>query len=309
MIIERVGGLINSFNDRPAIYITPAGSMFDDKEVPAEVQLEIFKLIIKAGYRAVKTETRPEFLTEEKLQEIRVIVGDETDLEIGLGLESANRWVLKNCINKMLSLDSIKNSIELCHQFDATVYTHILTNPPFLNEFEAIQDALDSTRWAFEQGSDLVGIAFTNVKPGTVTYRLMQLGLYNTPSYWTLIRILLEMPESFRNRLGLFGNDSSVPILCPMSSCPKCTTYLRSMLDGWCYTGDFSFIVEADRYPCSCKKKWEKNLSIQSVPLKDRVANFYEILARDIYDDLWWQENQEWVLQELNTPPEIVYEK
>jgi len=81
------------------------------------------------------------------------------------------------------------------------------------------------------------------------------------------------------------------------------------MLDGWCYTGDFSFIVEADRYPCSCKKKWEKNLSIQSVPLKDRVANFYEILARDIYDDLWWQENQEWVLQELNTPPEIVYEK
>ena len=126
VIIKRVGQLIDTFSDRPAIYITPAGSMFDDAEVSLGLRKELFRMVKEAGYKAVKTETRSEFITAEKLRYVREIIGDKIDLEIGLGLESADEWVLKNCINKMRVTLLVREAIDLCHAYHASVYIHLL---------------------------------------------------------------------------------------------------------------------------------------------------------------------------------------
>lgn len=202
----------------------------------------------------------------------------------------------------MLSLNSVRDAIDLCHLYHASVYIHVLVNPPFLSEREAIQDAIATVEWAVAQSADLIGLALTNVKPDTVTYWLATRELYRPPSYWTLIRILLELPEELRNKVGLFGFDSAVPIVLPMYNCPACSAHLRSMLEAWCYTGDFRLIREANRYPCKCKVEWESRLEESLPPLAERVAHYYEILGRGIYGNEWWEGNKKWVLRELSSP-------
>ncbi len=301
-VIQSVSEIIKSFKGSPAIFITPSGSLFDNAEVPRNVRLQIFELIKQSGFEAVKTESRPEFLTPGKLHEIRDVLGYNIDLEIGLGLESSNPWILKNCINKMLTLSSIERAIQICHEYSATAYTHIFTKPPFLNEVEAVHDAISTAKWAFKAGADLIGMALANIKPQTVTERMLQYGIYELPSLWTLISIVAQLPSEIRNRTNIFGFDSAVPIVHAMSSCPSCERNLREMLAGWCYTGDFRFIQEANEYPCTCKQTWKANMdqSTKDLPITERVRGYYEILALEVYGENWWQENSIQVMRQLN---------
>ncbi len=202
-LIARVGELITQFQGWPAIYVTPSGSMFDNAEVPERVRLEILCLLRDVGFEFVATESRPEFLTEENLLEVRNILGEDVEFEIGLGLESVNDWVRRNCINKMLSLDTFLEAVELCHRCRVKVYAHVLTKPPFLNEFEAVEDAIETATWAFEHGVDRLGFALMNVKPGTVTQWLARRGSYRPPSYWSILQILLSLRPEWLSRVGL----------------------------------------------------------------------------------------------------------
>lgn len=298
-IIRKISVLIQNFKGWPAIYLTPAGSMFDDVEVPSHLRLQLFSLLKTYGFESIKTETRSEFLSESKLSSIKTILGDSVDFEIGLGLESSNEWILKNCINKNQSLKNIKKAIDLCHRFGITVYSHILVGPPFLSELETINDAIESIKWAVQNGSDIVGLALTNTKPNTVTYWMESKGIYTPPTYWSLIQIIKRLPESFRDRVGLFGFDSAVPITTPMSNCPICSPVILSMLRSWCYSRDFRLILEAEHYPCKCKANWELRLSEDHPPLVERVSKTYESLARGIYGNEWWNKNKQSVLDEL----------
>jgi radical SAM enzyme (TIGR01210 family) len=192
-LIAQLGKIITQFYGWPAIYVTPSGSMFDDSEVPEHVRLEIFRLLRAGNFKFVATESRAEFLTQSKIHAVREVLGDDVEFEIGLGLESVNGWVRRNCINKMLSLDSVVTAIELCHQCDVEVYAHVLIKPPFLNEFEAVEDAVKTATWAFEHGVDRLGFALTNIKAGTVTRWLAIHGIYQPPTYWSVLQILLSL--------------------------------------------------------------------------------------------------------------------
>jgi radical SAM enzyme (TIGR01210 family) len=298
-LIARVGELIKQFRGWPAIYLTPSGSMFDDAEVPEHVRLEIFHLLRTTGFEFVATESRPEFLTEENIQRVREILGDEVELEIGLGLESINDWVRKNCINKMLSLDTLARAVALCHRCGAKVYAHVLTKPPFLNEFEAVEDAIETATWAFEHGVDRLGFALTNIKPGTVTQWLAARGIYRPPTYWSILQILLSLRSEWLSHIGLFGFDSSVKIEYPASNCPRCTPHIRSLLQTFCYTKDIQFLHQAEAYPCRCKTAWLDDIRRPDLPLVQRVARHYEELGRGILGDEWWETNKDLILSEL----------
>ena len=298
-LIARVSELVALFRGSPAIYVTPSGSMFDDLEVPEHIRLEIASLLRTAGFEFVATESRPEFLTEQKISKVRQVLGKDVELEIGLGLESVNDWVRKNCINKMLSLDTFAEAVELCHRCGATVYVHVLIKPPFLNEFEAIEDAIATATWAFEHGVDRLGFALTSVKRGTVTRWLALRGIYEPPTYWSVLRILLSLRYEWLSRVGLFGFDSSVPIEQPAANCPVCTPHIRSLLQAFCYTKDEGYLRQAEAYPCRCKSAWLEDLRRPQLPLSHRVARYHEELGRGIFGDDWWQVNGETVLTEI----------
>lgn len=298
-LVAHVSEVISHFQGWPAIYVTPSGSMFDDAEVPERVRREVFALLHAAGFSFVATECRAEFLTEEKIQQVLSILGDRVEFEIGLGLESANDWVRRNCINKMLSLEKFVDAVDLCHRCGAKVYAHVLVKPPFLNEFEAIEDAIETATWAFEHDVDRLGFALTNIKGGTVTQWLAARGSYRPPFYWSIIQILLALREEWLSRVGLFGFDSAVHIEQPVSNCPQCTPHIRSLLQTFCYTKDVKFLQQAETYPCPCKAVWLEEIRRPSLSLRDRVHRSYEDLGRDILGYEWWQSHREGVLAAL----------
>ncbi len=298
-LIARVGELITQFQGWPAIYVTPSGSMFDGAEVTERVRLEIFRLVRTAGFEFVATESRPEFLTEENIRKARDILGEGVEFEIGLGLESVNDWVRKNCINKMLSLDTFAKAVDLCHLYDVKVYAHVLTKPPFLNEFEAIEDAIKTATWAFEHDVDRLGFALMNIKEGTVTQWLAARGSYKPPTYWSVLQVLLSLRSEWLSRVGLFGFDSSVSIEQPAGNCPACTPHIRSLLQTFCYTKDAQFLHQAEAYPCRCKAAWLEDIRRHHLPLRHRVARHYEELGRGILGDEWWETHRDSILDEL----------
>jgi len=300
-LLELVGNLVRGFQGRPALYVTPSGSMFDDFEVPERVRLEIFRVVREAGFELLCTESRPEFLTEAKIGQALEALGPGVNLEVGIGLETVNDWVRRNCINKMLPLSSIAEAVELCKRCGASTYTHVLTKPPFLGEYEAVEDAVATINWAFEHGVDRIGLALTNIKPGTVTRWPAAGSTYKPPAFWSVIRILLSVRPEWRTRIGLFGFDSAVTIELPAANCTVCSPHIRSLLQAFCYTRDSHFLQQAEEYPCQCRSAWLEEMRPPEVPLRDRVAQYYEQLGRGVLGDVWWLENQECVLADLDS--------
>jgi radical SAM enzyme (TIGR01210 family) len=275
--------------------------------VPEPVRFEILRQIRASGFEFFATESRAEFLTASKLAAARQIVGDHIEMEIGLGLESKNDWIRRNCINKYLSLERFLQAVEECHRHKASVYAHVLTKPPFVSELEAIDDAVETTVWAFEHGVDRVGLALMNIKPGTVTHWLAQRGMYRPPMLWTIVRVLLLLPAEWRSRVGLFGFNSSVDIEQPAANCPICNAHMRSLLQAFCYTRDVDFLYQAEEYPCGCKASWLEELRRSYPPLPQRVASRYEALGRNFLGDDWWEANQSLVLAELRGEDDVAW--
>lgn len=256
----------------------------------------------EAGFEFLATETRPEFLSEANILQARAALGPSVALEVGMGLETANDWVRCHCVNKMLTLSCIADAIGLCKRCGVTTYIHVLTKPPFLNEPEAVKDAIDTIIWAFEHGADRLGLALTNIKPGTVTAWPPGSSIYQPPTYWSIIKILLSIPREWRGRIGLFGFDSAVTIERPASNCAACSPHVRSLLQAYCYTRDSHFLTQADNYPCRCRGDWLAAMDRPDLPLPERVARHYERLGRGILGDAWWLQNRDRVLAELDAP-------
>jgi hypothetical protein len=263
------------------------------------VRIEIFRTMKELGFEAVCTESRAEFITEDKVRQAVEILGEDVEFEIGIGLESSDNWIRKNCINKMLPLDTFLEAVQACQRADALAYGHVLVKPPFVSEFEAIEDAISTAIWAFDHGVDRLGFALTNVKPGTVTHWMAQQNLYRPPTYWSALQILLSLRPELLKKVGLFGFDSGVQIIEAAHNCPDCTPHVRSLLQAWCYTQDADFLYQADRYPCHCKAAWLGDLRRPRVPLPQRVIWHYDKLAEGIFGKEWWKARRDSVVDQL----------
>src|SRR3989442_3461172 len=93
------------------------------------------------------------------------------ELEIALGLESANERVLRHAVNKVWGLKEHAHAAQLAHGAGATVKTYLLIKPPFLTEREAIEDAVRSGHEAGSY-SDTGSFNPVNVQSRTIVDRL-----------------------------------------------------------------------------------------------------------------------------------------
>ena len=142
------------FSDIPMICVYNAGSFFNDNEISPEARKSIYKIINNIPeIQHVIFESRPEHITEEKIQILtESIVGRR--IEIGMGLESSDEYIRHMCLNKGFKLDEFKNAIKLLKSLNVNSLSYILLKPPFLGENIAINDSVNTIRWAFDQGID-----------------------------------------------------------------------------------------------------------------------------------------------------------
>jgi radical SAM enzyme (TIGR01210 family) len=299
-LLWQVDRILKQVQNDEIIYITPLGSMFDDNEVPEEVRNEIFKRIAGTGCAIFGTESRPDTISDEKMRAFRASFPPDMKLQIGLGMESANDYVRRNCINKQLSKEDVVSAIETLHKYNIEALVHVLLKPPFLTEAEAIEDAVQSCNFAFAHGANRVVFFMTNLKPYTLTSWLAERGRYRVPYLWSGASALVQMGAGLKRPVTLSGFYSGVEIEELAHNCKECSSGVISALQTFSQTLDRGILNSILEEHCSCRPEWEKALKVDSVPLSIRLGEEYKYIAQSLFGSQWWDENRDWVLAELD---------
>lgn len=245
--------------------IFTSGSFFDDAEVSPETRKKILKKTAEIDtIKELLVETRPDFVSEDKLIEAKTHLGDKK-LELGIGMESSNKFVREILINKGFSMQKIKQAIKVAHGCGVKIKTYLLLKPPFLSEKIAIRDAVTSIKKAVEIGADTISLNPVNIQRYTVTDRLYYKKLYRPPWIYSVIEVFRQAlnPEDLKNTL----------ILCDPSSAGRergvhncnsreCNSVWLGILKKFISTQDLSSIAKNQLPFDNCKCWGEYNMSL-----------------------------------------------
>ncbi|WOO36843.1 hypothetical protein R2R35_24140 [Anaerocolumna sp. AGMB13020] len=264
------------------LVISPSGSMFDEEEVSHYLRREIFKLASKFECEKFITETRADTINFEKLTEMKQLIPHK-NIAIELGLESANPWVLKYCVNKNLNLEDFESAVRLIKQAGLQVTANVSLGAPFMSEREQIEDAVDSVKWALEMEVDTVVVFPIHVKPGTLVSYLYESGGYNCVSLWSLVQVLKEVEEKFKYRVQIswYKNyyDNPKKILLSPNTCDDCKEEVIHILDDYKNSCNTEIIDKLHHYNCHCKGDWGEKLKDSNEKHGNLIMMGYQMLG------------------------------
>lgn len=229
-----------------------SGSFLDQKEIGTQAREAILKHCRDGGTRLL-FESRPEFVTEESLEDVTSI---HKDIEVALGLESSNDNVLRYSINKGFAFKDYEQAAGLVHSHGAEVRTYVLLKPPFLSESEAIADSIATMRAAAKM-SETLSLNPVNVQKGTLVEKLWKGWAYRSPWLWSVLEVIKESK-------GLSGK-----ILCDPTgggkergahNCGKCDGVIIDSLKSFSLTQDASRLGWPE---CGCIETWKSILELE----------------------------------------------
>lgn len=274
------------------LLVSPSGSMFDEREVAPPTRRQLLTLAASTDFERILVETRPETITNAVLSEsIALLQGKQ--LEVEIGLESSDPWVLRWCVNKGLQLEHVVRALDLCAAHGATSIVNVSLGTAFLTEPEAIADAVDTTRWAFAQGATEVVVFPLSVRGWTVLQHMYDRGRYRPVSLWSLAEVLRRLGRETAARVSISWyrdynaavDDSSSPlrVMAAPTTCARCVGDVLESLDGYRDSQDFKIITDLSQHPCSCRQEWLSGLALAPTqPLGQRVQDEYRALAIEI---------------------------
>ena len=77
---------------------------------------------------------------------------------MGVGLESSNDTILRDCWNKGTTFQDYVKSVKILQSLGSSVKTYVFIKPPFLNEREALIDAIKTIIDAKEIGTNVISM-------------------------------------------------------------------------------------------------------------------------------------------------------
>ncbi len=283
---------------KPFVHMAVCGSTFDDWEFSPLVRKKMFELANKCGYlEYFGTESRPEDITPEKLEEAKSILGD-IKLSIGIGFESSNFFIRECCVNKGLKKGDFLTSVNLLKKYNIDQEIHVILKPPFLTEKEAIEDSIKTIKYVINELKVYVIFIPVNMRiGGTLTKWLNEKGLYNIPMLWSVLEVIMALSEKELEKFIIPAFESSYTLQQVSENCDKCTRRIRELILNFQYTKNKKFIEGAMNIKCGCKDIWKERLKEKALPLRERIIKNYEFIAKEILGNNWWIENKNWVVE------------
>jgi radical SAM enzyme (TIGR01210 family) len=247
-----------------SVKIYTSGSFLDEEEVPSEARIAILNSIAQDDrIREVVLESRPEYLIDSILSDVRSLLGDRI-IEIGIGLESANDTVRSLCINKRFDLQMFKDALKTAKNYNIGMRAYVLLKPPLLTEREALQDALSTISEARGLGVTTVSVNPVNVQKYTLVERLWTRGNYRPPWLWSVLEVLREASRT---------SDEWMKIICdPVAggkrrgahNCGKCDGVIIDAIREFSLTQDSTVL---ENLTCDCISQWEHVLKHEDFSL------------------------------------------
>lgn len=216
------------------------GSILDEYEISRECFQVILRRLSDSPIPVIGFETRCETVTREKLREIQTYLPDK-EIYIEMGLESLDDRVREKYLRKRMSISSLQKAMDVIRKAGFLSVLNIMLGSPFLTPREQVEDVVQSAKWAFEEGAESIVLFPVNVKPYTLLYTLMTLGMYVPVSLWRVIATLYALsgeltPDQLAHvGLSWYGERDDIypagsPRMISPYSCDKC----RNMLLAFC---------------------------------------------------------------------------
>lgn len=245
--------IMTNKNKVVTISIYNAGSFINNDEISEKVQLEIFRRLEKhPTIKNIFIESRAEYINNKKIITLKRVL-EGKNLIVAIGLEAQDDKIRNNYIKKGLSKAEYENAIKILKKNRVRVATYILIKPIYLNEKEAIKEAIKSAEYAFKAGTDEVIFESSFVQRCTIMELLYNEKKFTPPWLWTIIEVLKKTYNLGDVRLGGFS-DEPPPIAIPFN-CKNCSPRIEQLL--YNYRENNNIRVFDNSY-CDCKKKWEK---------------------------------------------------
>jgi len=246
--------LSDKYSGEEIVKIYTSGSFFDEDEIPQEFALKVLKFL---DAEKVVLETRPQFITEDRLQRYS---SEVKKLELAIGLESSNNFVLKNCINKGFKLEDYLEKRDLVFENQSLLRTYLLLKPPFLTEKEAIKDLTNSIEQVSHPGN-IISINPVNIQRGSLLEKLWNERTYRPAWLWSLLKVISDVGNIdstvISSTVGL-GSERGA------HNCGGCDPEIVELINGFNLTQDLEPIKSRLKNPdCSCYYQWKKELQLE----------------------------------------------
>ncbi len=239
------------------VKIFTSGSFLDDCEIaPATRKEMLSRLGADDRVKKVIAETRPEYVTKEKLSESIAALGKR--FEVAIGLETSNDMIRKDCINKGFSFSDFVRAGEVAKQEGAAVKAYLLLKPPFLSEGAAISDIIQSISDAAPY-AETISINLCNVQKGTLVDEMFLRGDYRPPWLWSAVEVLKKGKEASPETIIMSDPVGAGSARGP-HNCGKCDKDVAEAIRVFSLTQDTGVFSNLD---CECRELWKKVVELE----------------------------------------------
>jgi len=240
---------ITEYEGEEIVKIYTSGSFLDQKEVPEDLTLDILK---RFDAKKLVVESRPEFLETDR---VKRYAEEINGLEIAIGLESSDNFILDNCINKGFGYEDYEMAVRKISDH-ASIRTYLLLKPPFIYEKEAIDDVIRSIE-RISDLTDMISINPVNVQKGSLIERLWKRNLYRPPWLWSIVDILLN----FELDTPILISEAGLGSERGAHNCERCNDRILEMIKKYNKTQDKEVIGSFSE--CRCYERWKKEMQIE----------------------------------------------
>ncbi len=244
-------------DDEFIVKIFTSGSFLDDSEIDAGTRNEMLsRLGADDRVKKVIAETRPEYVTGEKLSEIKANLGKS--FEVAIGLETSNDMIRKDCINKGFMFSDFVNASSIAGKEDVTVKAYLLLKPPFLSEGIAINDMVQSIKDTAPYAGT-ISVNLCNVQKGTLVDELFERGDYRPPWLWSAVEVLKKMKEIAPDTIIMSDPVGAGSARGP-HNCGKCDRDVTDAIRIFSISQDADIFKNPD---CECKELWRRAIELE----------------------------------------------
>ena len=253
-IIRQFEGALPRLGEVAMLKVYTSGSFLDGREVPGEASGRILRECADRGARLL-VESRPEYITAERLDRMLSV---HEDIELAIGLESANDRVLRHSINKGFTVADYDRAASLMKERGMGLRTYVLLKPPFLTEREAVEDAVATAKHAAPY-SRSISVNAVNVQKGTLVERLWKDWSYRPPWLWSVIDVAVRCadlgPKLLCDPVG-GGTQRGA------HNCGECDQVIVDGLKAFTASQDKSRLARPE---CACKETYASVLGLEGM--------------------------------------------
>ena len=187
------------------------GSFLNDEEVSEEAQQKILGFLAEIPYvKRVLVESTPEHVSQQEDQVAATLERLRMDqqLEIGIGLETADDLIRKACINKGYTLNAFEAAVKKISGVNArtgnrcSVLAYVLVKPALLTVSESVRDTIRTLRCLASIAEKHGVRIIPKLEPVAIAHGTLLSLLHSLPSgdrlhyaalnYWAILEILTQ---------------------------------------------------------------------------------------------------------------------